>query len=239
MSHFLHLYVFETDSPVRAHRKAIQDSLLQQVLRKEAGVGEDVMIRLEKEARGKPYCADYPDLHFNMSDSGPYTMIAVSDRRVGADVEHIRPRPGAALFQRWFLPEEKPPTPLFDELSQHLSEAKPGMPQSEANFDDGKPLPAADFIYLWTCKESLLKYIGCGLGAEMKQHPVLWRTDPISEKPTPYALFGGEELAFSSFWMQRAGYILTLCHPTQLTGKVSLTAGPPEITCLFPTETGR
>ena len=195
MKGFLHLYVFETDEPVRSRRKALQESLLQEVLRREAGV--DAPIRLEKEARGKPYCADFPDLHFNMSDSGPYTMIAVSDRRVGADVEHIRTRPAAALFQRWFLPEEKPPTALFAEQET-----------------------PADFIYLWTCKESLLKYIGCGLGAEMKQHSVLWRTDPISGKPTPYAFFKGEELAFCSFWMQQAGYILTLC-------------------LLFPTGTGR
>ena len=214
MKGFLHLYVFETDEPVRSRRKALQESLLQEVLRQEAGV--DAPIRLEKEARGKPYCADFPDLHFNMSDSGPYTMIAVSDRRVGADVEHIRTRPASALFQRWFLPEEKPPTPLF---AEHET--------------------PADFIYLWTCKESLLKYIGCGLGAEMKQHPVLWRPDPISGKPTPYAFFKGEELAFSSFWMQQAGYILTLCHPKSLCGKITLAAGLPEITCLFPTGTGR
>ncbi|MDE7338855.1 MAG: hypothetical protein K2M92_06140, partial [Bacteroidales bacterium] len=57
---------------------------MQEVLRREADV--DAPIRLEKEARGKPYCADFPDLHFNMSDSGPYTMIAVSDRRVGEGV---------------------------------------------------------------------------------------------------------------------------------------------------------
>lgn len=226
MSDFLRTYVFETDEPLRSRRKALQESLLQQVLHREAGVDGMVPIRLEKEARGKPYCADFLNLHFNMSDSGPYTVIAVSDRRVGADVEHIRPRPAAALFQRWFLPEEKPPTPLFAEW-----DAAPTMPRPEA-------LPAADFIYLWTCKESLLKYIGCGLGAEMKQHPVLWRTDPISEKPTPYALFEGEELAFSSFWMRRSGYIITLCHPKSLYGKVSIPAGP-DITCLFPTGTGR
>ncbi|MDE6630228.1 MAG: 4'-phosphopantetheinyl transferase superfamily protein [Bacteroidales bacterium] len=214
MKGFLHLYVFETDEPVRSRRKALQENLLQEVLRREAGV--DAPIRLEKEARGKPYCADFPDLHFNMSDSGPYTMIAVSDRRVGADVEQIPPRPAPALEQRRFIPPEKPPPPLFAEQET-----------------------PADFIYLWTCKESLLKYIGCGLGAEMKQHPVLWHTDPISGKPTPYALFGGEELAFSSFWMQQAGYILTLCHPKSLCGKITLTAGFPEITCLFPTGTGR
>ncbi|MDE5608868.1 MAG: hypothetical protein K2I66_00615, partial [Bacteroidales bacterium] len=88
MKGFLHMYVFETDEPIRTRRKALQENLLQEVLKREAGV--DAPIRLEKEARGKPYCADYPDLHFNMSDSGPYTMIAVSGRRVGADVEHIR-----------------------------------------------------------------------------------------------------------------------------------------------------
>ena len=81
VSDFLHMYVFETDEPVRSRRKALQENLLQEVLKREAGV--DAPIRLEKEARGKPYCADYPDLHFNMSDSGPYTMIAVSGRGGG------------------------------------------------------------------------------------------------------------------------------------------------------------
>lgn len=240
MSDFLRTYVFKTEESDRIRRKALQENFLQQILRKEAGADEGETIRVKKEAKGKPYCADYPDLHFNMSDSGSYTVLAVSSRRVGADVERVRTRPAEALLQRWFLPEEKPPAGAFA-VTVPAATSTDVSPSTHPAVPPGTS--SADFIYLWTCKESLLKYIGCGLDAEMKQHPVRWRTDPISKKPIPYAFFEGEELAFSSFLLQQpeGDFILTLCHSRNLPGRVACPAvtGKVSISLLFPEGTVR
>ena len=40
---------------------------------------------------GKPVFAQRDDLHFSLSHSGPYAMCAISDRRVGVDVQQIKP----------------------------------------------------------------------------------------------------------------------------------------------------
>ncbi|MPM91165.1 hypothetical protein SDC9_138292 [bioreactor metagenome] len=42
--------------------------------------------------RGKPWFPDFPDVHFNLSHSGPLTLCAVADRPVGADIEEVRLR---------------------------------------------------------------------------------------------------------------------------------------------------
>ena len=40
---------------------------------------------------GKPYFPDHPDVHFNLSHTAGAVLVALSDRPVGADIEHIRP----------------------------------------------------------------------------------------------------------------------------------------------------
>ena len=40
---------------------------------------------------GKPYFPDHPDVHFNLSHTAGAVLVALSDRPVGVDIEHIRP----------------------------------------------------------------------------------------------------------------------------------------------------
>ncbi len=40
---------------------------------------------------GKPVFAQRDDKHFSLSHSGPYALCAISDRRVGVDVQQIKP----------------------------------------------------------------------------------------------------------------------------------------------------
>ena len=40
---------------------------------------------------GKPWFPDHPDVHFNISHTAGAVLAALSDRPVGADIEHIRP----------------------------------------------------------------------------------------------------------------------------------------------------
>jgi 4'-phosphopantetheinyl transferase len=79
-------------------------------------------------------------LRFNVSHSGEVAVVAVGDREVGVDVEHVRPLPDLdALVARWF---SRPERRAFEAL-----------------------LPAARvaaFFACWTLKEAYLK--GCGDG---------------------------------------------------------------------------
>ena len=40
---------------------------------------------------GKPYFPEHPDIHFNLSHTAGAVLVALSDRPVGVDIEHIRP----------------------------------------------------------------------------------------------------------------------------------------------------
>ena len=94
---------------------------------------------------GKPYFAPdspYAELHFNISNSGAYEVLAVSDVPVGIDLQretlHYSP---LKMAQRWFTGEE---TAL---LSSCPSEAE----------------QRSVFFRLWTAREAHIKLTGEGL----------------------------------------------------------------------------
>ncbi len=85
------------------------------------------------------------DFHFNLSHSGELALCVLGgDRRVGVDIEIIRP------IQR-----------LENMMERCLSEAE--QKQVKETKD---PLQA--FLQRWTCKEAYLKAIGKGLSQSMK-----------------------------------------------------------------------
>lgn len=47
---------------------------------------------MERAEWGKPFFFGHPDLYFNVSHSGPFSLCAVGDEAVGVDVETVRPR---------------------------------------------------------------------------------------------------------------------------------------------------
>lgn len=161
-------------------RKKVRDAFLQTMLQTESGAGETPEIA--RRERGKPFLPHYPELCFNLSDSGTYAALAFSQTEIGIDLETIRPHPYREVLPRWFI-------------------------ESEYRFlfhsDPEKEL--VRFIHLWTCKESLLKHVGCGLGAEMKKHPVHWRHTPLSTEAEAYAEGNDRAdgpLCFESFLIQ-------------------------------------
>ena len=89
---------------------------------------------------GKPYLADFPDVHFNLSHSGERVMCVLSPFDVGCDVEIIKGDRGR-LAERFFKPEESAWIKHFETLEK----------QSEA------------FYRLWTLKECYMKVTGRGL----------------------------------------------------------------------------
>ena len=99
--------------------------------------GLESLPAVERLERGKPWFPARPDLRFNLSHSGPYSLCAVGEREVGVDIEAVRPRaPGLA------------PRALSDG-EYHWYEARGGRLE--------------DFYTLWTRKESLAKYTGEGI----------------------------------------------------------------------------
>ncbi len=118
---------------------------------------------------GKPKT---PGVFWNLSHSGEYALLAVSDADVGADLERLRPAP-MRTAGRVFAPEE------LDWL---------------AAGEDGD----ARFFTLWTMKEALLKASGRGLTLPLREVNVL----PLlrgQTAATPEGAFFGHTQLFDGY----------------------------------------
>lgn len=89
--------------------------------------------------RGKPYFLDCP-YNFSISHSGDCVVVAVSDRNIGVDIQHI------------------------DDKYLQVK----GRVCSDAENDSIKS--AEDFVRLWTLKEATVKNIGIGIATDLKQY---------------------------------------------------------------------
>ena len=108
------------------------------LLRCALGGGE---FTLEQEPQGKPCIKGRPDVHFSISHSGDWVVLAWGGSRMGVDVQQRRGIRRQAMARRWFSPEEQA------WLEKHDT-------------------PEA-FYRIWTGKESYLKYLGTGLHRPM------------------------------------------------------------------------
>ncbi|MHC1778408.1 MAG: 4'-phosphopantetheinyl transferase superfamily protein [Lentimicrobium sp.] len=106
--------------------------------------------------KGKPAPEGYQGIHFNISHSGRWVVVALSTDIVGVDVERMRKVP-EGVAHRFF------------------SEAENKMLQN-ATDDDQK---ADIFFTLWTIKESFLKAIGKGLTKSLSSFTVVQTGDKL------------------------------------------------------------
>lgn len=109
-------------------------------------VYEVLEAEIEREAHGKPYFREYPDLHFNISHTGGYAACAVSTVPCGLDIQEVRPIRTKRLLERV------------------LSEAERQKVEEAQN-------PEQEFCRYWAKKESVLKYTGEGITISMKELP--------------------------------------------------------------------
>lgn len=110
---------------------------------KEAGIHQrDICLIYGPD--GKPYLADFPDVHFNLSHSGRYVFCAVSNEEVGCDVQKIAAA-DLRVTHRFFAPEE----------CEKIATA-PEAVKNEL------------FFRYWTLKESFIKNIGRGLSLPLQ-----------------------------------------------------------------------
>ncbi len=99
--------------------------------------------RFSDDANGRPRIANPPaglELDFNLSHSAEMVVLAVSDRAIGVDVEHIARDADIERLDRYFSATER---------AGLLALAPPGRRRR--------------FFELWTLKESYLKARGVGL----------------------------------------------------------------------------
>jgi phosphopantetheinyl transferase len=104
---------------------------------------------LEYGDLGKPaLAAPHAGLHFNLTHSGPLTLLAVTwDGPLGLDAEALRPRPGLPAIARRMLGED---------LAQRLARLPP---------EQQPPL----FMLHWTRLEAGVKALGSGLFAGQRE----------------------------------------------------------------------
>lgn len=110
------------------------------------GRGDPLGWRVERDARGKPYFPDHPEICFSVSHSGEYWMCAVARQPVGLDLQREQKARAAAISRRFFHPEE----------DAYL-----------------KATGYRDFFEIWAAKESCVKYTGQGIAGSFGGFSVL------------------------------------------------------------------
>lgn len=116
------------------HHAALRVLLAQRVREQYA------QLEIAQDAYGKPYLPAYPELHFNLSHSGPFGGLTLGARVIGFDIELPDSADYPQLARRFF--------PFEAQQLQHSS-------STQAN--------QKHFARLWTAKEAYLKAIGRGL----------------------------------------------------------------------------
>ena len=97
-------------------------------------------IALTVDADGKPFLRDHSELQFNVSHTEGIALYAISHHPVGVDVERFRVMANAeGLVRRFFAEAEQM---QFRTLPMELRDRA--------------------FLRGWTCKEAVLKGVGCG-----------------------------------------------------------------------------
>lgn len=113
--------------------------------------GMDDTLSVERNAFGKPYFPDRPELYFNGSHSENTALIAFSDVPVGIDLQFIdESKNVTALASRFF-------SPLEADYIKKLS----------------KERRTRAFYRIWAAKEALMKCLGRGFDLPMKDFCVI------------------------------------------------------------------
>lgn len=121
---------------------------LRQLLATELSLANPATLEFAAGLHGKPMLPVSPDLHFNLSHSGRFAVVAVASTSVGVDVELLRPMPDAdALAVAHFSANEQ----------RALRVHPPGVDRERA------------FLRGWTRKEACLKALGAGLTLDTRE----------------------------------------------------------------------
>lgn len=123
---------------VRAKSRSLSAGIILPLALSRCGIGGEV--KIERGERGKPRLVAPQGVFFNLSHSGGYTLVALSDSEVGCDIQEIKPV-NLRLAERYFHPEE----------SRRICGCE----------SDGEKREL--FFRYWCAKESFIKATGEGL----------------------------------------------------------------------------
>lgn len=130
-----------------ALRCVTADALLRYAVRQTLGISSRIT---EYAAGGKPYLREAPQLHYNLSHSGDWVVIAFGETEVGIDVEKITTATEKeAIAQQFFTKEEQQYIFHHPQFASHR------------------------FFQVWTGKESYLKFLGTGLHRTLDSFSIL------------------------------------------------------------------
>jgi 4'-phosphopantetheinyl transferase len=104
--------------------------------------------------KGKPHPDGYNGIHFNVSHSGVWVIVATSNAAVGVDVERMRKVPEGVAYRFFSEPEKQ----MLDEAENDIEKAH-------------------IFFTLWTLKESFLKATGKGLTRSLNTFTIVRRPE--------------------------------------------------------------
>ncbi len=157
------------------------DLLVRSVIMQKTGLSNN-SISFGTNAYGKPYLEGFENVHFNVSHSGIWVVVAFDKKPVGVDVEQIAPV-DLSISRNFFSEAEH---------------------QDLMNQED----KLSYFFTLWTLKESYIKVLGKGLSHPLNQFSVKYqRKDDISIETGGRCLDG---ICFAEYDLQ-SDYKMVLC----------------------------
>lgn len=177
-----------------ARKRLYTGAFLQYVLSRETGIAMDKICYRYGE-QGKPEL-DYPGIfgktefgkeekmpvvYFNLSHSGEYVVLAVSDRPVGTDIEHKK-KNCLAVAKRCFCENE------YEDIISAGTQEK----QEKC------------FLEYWTMKEAFIKHSGEGLRIPLNSFRVL-------RGKSGTACVDELNRWFATFFMEDAAYCVSVC----------------------------
>jgi 4'-phosphopantetheinyl transferase len=134
------------------------------LLSEATGIAPDKIL-LAEGPFGKPYLCGLRGPHFNVSHSGSFALIGLSDSRpIGVDIERIRV------------------------TGDELNVARSYFSATEYRALQGlwKDARLSSFFKIWTCKEAVLKACGAGISEHLKDFSVELTTDGFAVHPEPH-----------------------------------------------------
>ena len=97
---------------------------------------------IRKNAWGKPYLSDRPDIHYSISHCRGGVALSVSSGKTGIDIENVR--------------------------AFSMTTARKVLSDDEMFMITRSVCPEREFFKLWTLKESYVKAVGTGLSYPLK-----------------------------------------------------------------------
>lgn len=167
----------------------LSGACLQTILSRELGISKSE-IAFTYEVEGKPQLSNDTiartrKLEFNMSHSGKYIVVGISDMPIGIDVEKLK-KNRKLVGKRFFTMEE------YEDILKGKTEEEQEI----------------RFVEYWTMKEAYLKRSGEGLSRRLNSFIIKKIEKNLSKVE-------GEEIFFKTLVLEDASYRVSVCSKCQ------------------------